>query len=322
MAIHLVTGEDESLLRTQAHELVKHLVGAGDRSLMVDEFDDDDYEPREVADAAQTMPFLTDQRVVVARGVGRFSADEIAPLVLYLTNPLESTHLVLVGGGGRIAKRLTDAVAGAGGHRVDANAPARPKDRVTWVRTRAEEHGVRLDGPASARIAEQLGEDSGRLDGLLKVLTSTYGEGVRLTTSDIEPFLGEGGGVPPWDLTDALDVGRTADAITLMRRMVHGGGRHPLQIMAILHSHYAKLARLDGIEARSEVEAAAALGIKPGFPAKKAYDTYRRLGSGAVSKAIQLMAKADRDLHGDTGLEAEAVMEILVARLSRLAGRR
>jgi DNA polymerase-3 subunit delta len=322
MATHLVTGEDESLLRTEAHELVKHLVGEGDRSLMVDEFDGDDYELREVADAAQTMPFLTDRRVVVARGVGRFSADEVAPLVMYLANPLESTHLVLIGGGGRIAKKLTDAVIGAGGHKIDANPPARPKDRVTWVRSRAEEHGVRLDGPAAARVAEQLGEDSGRLDGLLRVLTSTYGDGVRLSTSDIEPFLGEGGGVPPWDLTDALDAGRTADAITLMRRMVHGGSRHPLQIMAILHSHYAKLARLDGIEARSEADAAAALGMKPGFPAKKAFDTYRRLGGGAVSRAIQLLAKADRDLHGDSGLEAEAVMEILVARLSKLAGRR
>jgi len=322
MAIHLVTGDDESLLRTEAHELVKHLVGTGDRGLMVDEFDGDDYELRAVVDAAQTMPFLTDQRVVVARSVGRFSADEVAPLVAYLTNPLESTHLVLVGGGGRLAKKLTDAVAGAGGLKVDASPPARPKDRVTWVRTRAEEHGVRLDGQVAARVAEQLGEDSGRLDGLLRVLTSTYGEGVRLTASDIEPFLGEGGGVPPWDLTDALDAGRTSDAITLMRRMVHGGDRHPLQIMAILHSHYAKLARLDGVDARSESAAAAALGIKPGFPAKKALESYRRLGGGSVAKAMGLMAKADRDLHGDTGLDAEAVMEILVARLSKLGGRR
>ncbi len=322
MAIHLVTGDDESLLRTQAHELVKHLVGAGDRSLMVDEFEGDDYELRAVADAAQTLPFLTDQRVVVARGVGRFSADEVAPLLMYLANPLESTHLVLVGGGGRLAKKLTDAIAGAGGHKVDASPPTRPNDRIAWVRSRAVEHGVRLDGQAAARVADQLGEDAGRLDGLLRILTSTYGEGVRLETADIEPFLGEGGGVPPWDLTDALDSGRTADAITLMRRMVHGGGRHPLQIMAILHSHYAKLARLDGVDATSEAEAAAAMGIKAGFPAKKALDTYRRLGGGAVAKAVQLLAKADRDLHGDSGLEAEAVMEILVARLSKLGARR
>lgn len=322
MTVHLVTGDDESLLRTQAHELVKQLVGSGDRSLMVDEFEGEAYEMREVADASQTMPFLSEKRVVVARDVGRFNADEVAPLVAYLTNPLDSTDLVLVGGGGRLAKKLTDAVLAAGGHKVDSSAPARPKDRATWVRTVAEEHGVRLDGPAAVRVADQLGEDGGRLDGLLRVLTSTYGENVRLTMSDIEPFLGEGGGVPPWDLTDALDGGRTAEAINLMRRMVHGGQRHPLQIMAILHGHYSRLARLDGVNARTEAEAATAMGIKPGYPVKKALDAYRRLGGGAVAKSIELMAKADRDLHGETALEAEAVMEILIARLSKLGMRR
>src|SRR5215217_3905554 len=100
MGVHLLTGDDETILRSKAFDLVSHLVGDGDRSLMVDEFDGEEYELAAVVDAAQTMPFLTDQRVVVARGVGRFGADELAPLVAYVSNPLDSTQLVLVAGGG------------------------------------------------------------------------------------------------------------------------------------------------------------------------------------------------------------------------------
>ena len=37
---------------------------------MVDDFDGEEYELRSVVDAAQTAPFLTDTRIVVARGVG------------------------------------------------------------------------------------------------------------------------------------------------------------------------------------------------------------------------------------------------------------
>jgi DNA polymerase-3 subunit delta len=107
-----------------------------------------------------------------------------------------------------------------------------------------------------------------------------------------------------------------------MGRMIHGGERHPLQVMAILHNHYAKLARLDGADARSDADAASAMGIKPGYPAKKALANYRRLAGGGVQRAIQLLAKADSDLRGDTDLEAELVMEVLVARLSRLGARR
>ena len=70
MACHLITGDDESLILTAVGELVKQLVGDGDRTLMVDDFDGEEYELRSVVDAAQTAPFLTDTRIVVARGVG------------------------------------------------------------------------------------------------------------------------------------------------------------------------------------------------------------------------------------------------------------
>jgi DNA polymerase-3 subunit delta len=322
MGVHLLTGDDESILRSKAHDLVHQLIGDGDRSLMVDEFDGDEYELREVVDAAQTMPFLTDRRIVVARGIGRFNADDVTPMLGYLANPLDSTDLVMVAGGGRTAKKLADAVKANGGSTVDTSPPTRARDRQTWVRAEAEEHGVRLDGAAAARIADQLGEDVGRLDGILGVIRSTFGEGTKVSVADVEPFLGEAGGVPPWDFTDAIDAGDVAGALTLMGRMIHGGERHPLQIMAILHGHYSRLARLDGVEARSETDAAAAMGIKPGFPAKKALGNYRRLGGGGVRRAIQLLAKADLDLRGDTDLDPITVMEVLVARLSRLGSRR
>lgn len=322
MGVHLLTGDDESILRSKAHDLVAQLVGDGERSLMVDEFDGEEYELREAVDAAQTLPFLTDRRVVVARGVGRFNADDLVSLLGYLDNPLDSTEFVLIAGGGRLSKKLTDAVKASGGHVTSTSPPNRPKDRQAWVRAEAEGHGIRLDGAAAARIADQLGDDVGRLDGILSVIRSTYGEGVKILSVEVEPFLGEAGGVPPWDFTDAIDAGQTGKALTLMARMIHGGERHPLQIMAILHNHYAKLARLDGVDARSEADAAAAMGIKPGFPAKKALANYRRLAGGGVQRAIQLLAKADSDLRGDTDLSPELVMEVLVARLSRLGARR
>jgi DNA polymerase-3 subunit delta len=319
MAVHLLTGDDESILRSKAHDLMAHLVGDDDRSLLVDEFDGDDYELRSVVDAAQTLPFLTDRRIVVARDIGRFGVDELTPLVGYLADPLETTQLVLVAGGGRLPKSLVEAITRAGGHVTDTNPPRKANDRAAWVRAEAELHGVRVDTAAAARIAEQLGDDMGRLDGIVSVLRSTFGEGVRVTAGDVEPFLGEAGDVPPWDFTDAIDAGQTARALTMMSRMINGGERHPLQIMAILHAHYVKLARLDGVDARGEADAARAMGIKPGFPAKKALGNYQRLGGAGAKRAIGLLAAADLDLRGATDLDPDIVMDVLVARLSRLA---
>jgi DNA polymerase-3 subunit delta len=323
MAVHLLTGGDDSILRAAVTDLVHRLVGDGDRSLMVDEFDGEEYELRTVVDAAQTPPFLTERRVVLARGVGRFGAPDVAGLVAWLADPLPTTELVLVAGGGRVPKALVDAVKAAGGAVVDTSPPSRPADRAAWIAEQAEAHRVPLDRQAATRMAAWLGDDIGRLDGILTTLRATFGEDRRLTVVEVEPFLGDAGGVPPWDFTDAIDAGDTTAALTLLGRMLHAGERHPLQVMAILHGHYGKLARLDGLEVRDEVAAATAMGIKPGYPAKKALATSRKLGP-AVGRAVQMLARADLDLRGETEVPDTVIMEVLVARLSRLApaGRR
>ena len=153
---------------------------------------------------------------------------------------------------------------------------------------------------------------------MVGTLVGAYGAGSKLGESDIEPFLGEAGGVPPWDFTDAIAAGDTTTALTLLGRMIHGGGRHPLQIMATLHSHYGNLAKLDGADAHTEQDAMAATGIKSAYPAKKALQHYRKLGAGPAKRAMELLAEADLDLRGGKDLEAELVMEVLVARLSKL----
>lgn len=318
MTVHLLVGDDESILRAAVSELVHRLVGDDDRSLMCDEFDGDDFELGAVVAAAQTMPFLTERRVVIARDVGRFNAEDLTPLLGYLGDPLPSTELVLVAGGGRLAKALGDGVKAAQGEVHNTAPPARQRDRQGWVADMAVGAGVKLSGGAAAAIAERLGEDAGRLDGILVTLAATYGPGRALTPDDVAPFVGEGGGVPPWDLTDAIDAGNTAGALGLLARMSGSGARHPLQLMAILHGHYVRLAKLDGVDARSDADAATALGIKPGFPAKKALQQYRRLGGSSVQRAVDLLAVADLDLRGAKDLPDDVVMEVLVARLSRL----
>jgi len=304
-------------VRTAVADLVDDLVGDGDRSMMVDEFDQLDYELRLVTDAAQTPPFLSEKRVIIARGLNRFNAADLPDLLGYLDNPLDSSDLVLAAGGdGQLSKKLVDAVKAAG--TVIATAPPKKAgDRATWIRDQISNAGMRIEPRAIAMLTEWLGEEPARLDGVLATLRGAFGDADTLTVADIEPFLGEAGGVPPWDFTDAISSGDTTKALTLMGRMIHGGKRHPLQIMSTLHNHYASLGRLDGANARNESDASAATGLK-GYPAKKALQSYDRLGGASTKRALELLADADLDLRGGKDLDPELVMEVLVARLSKL----
>jgi DNA polymerase-3 subunit delta len=283
---------------------------------MVDEHAGDQYLLSSVIDAALTPPFLTDRRVVVASDIGRFTADDFAGLVAYLADPMPSTDLVLTSSGGRLPKRFTDAWKKAGGQNIDVDPPTRARERQGWFDEQFAAAGLKLDAAAKARIIDVLGEDVGRLGGVLDALAASYSG--RLGVAEVEPFLGQAGAVPPWELTDAIDRGDTAVALDRLQRLVVGGERHPLQIMSTLHGHYGRMLRLDGSGAEDETTAAQVLGLKSTFPAQKALAQLRRLGPTGVRRAVELLAAADLDLRGAVDWPAELVVELLVARLSKL----
>jgi DNA polymerase-3 subunit delta len=105
-----------------------------------------------------------------------------------------------------------------------------------------------------------------------------------------------------------------------LHRMTAGGGRHPLQIMATLQGHYARILQLDGAAVTGEKDAAQLLGLRGStFPARKALTQARKLGHERVVEAIELLAGADLDLRGGKAWPDGLVLEVLVARLARLA---
>lgn len=319
--VYLITGDDPSLTDDAQRRLVAELVGDDDPAFAVEDLESgEDADIAPVLDAAQTPPFLVARRVVVVRDVGRFAADAIRPLVAYLDDPLPSTVLVLVAGGGRTPRALFDAVKRAG-QVVDAGVPS-GKGRLGWVAGQVRHSGVRIDRAAVALVAEHLGEDVGRLRGLLETLAAAYGQETTVGVDEVTPFLGRAGAVAPWDLTDPIDKGDTACALAQLRRMLGDGTRHPLAVLAALHRHYRQMLRLEGAEMADERQAAAALGLaKSTYPAKKALEQSRRLGHDGVSRAIELLAEADIALKGGLDWPGELVLEVLVARLSRLGPR-
>lgn len=316
VGVHYITGSDDSLKSDALSALVHRLVGDGDRTLMVDDFDGE-YPLTALVDSAQTSPFLTEKRIVVGRSIGQFTADEIAPLVRYLTEPLDTTELVLVAGGGTVPKAVVDAIGKAGGHTISTNVDTRKSK--AWIEEQAAEAGLKLDQSALSALIAWLGEEPARLYGVLETLAGTYGTKGRLSAAEVAPFLGDKGSVPPWDLTDAIDGGDATGALGFLARMMGAGERHALQVMAILHGHYQRMLRLEGSDARSEADAQALLGIKSGFQAKKALQQQSKLGSAGVHRAIALLAQADLDLRGAKDWPDELVMEVLVARLARLS---
>jgi DNA polymerase-3 subunit delta len=228
--------------------------------------------------------------------------------------------LVLVSGEGTTGKPILDAIKQSGTVH-DADPPRQARARTQWFGERIADSGLRVAADAVRQLEAHLGEDVARLSSTLATLAAAYGEGASIGIEDLSPFLGEAGGEAPWELTDAIDRGDVAASLSHLRRLLGGGDRHPLVVLSSLHRHFEAMLRLDGANV-DEHGAAALLGVKSDYTAKKALSQVRRLGSAPTQRAVALIAQADLDLRGANEWPDELVLEVLVARLARLRGRR
>ena len=315
----LVEGDDPTLVANEVRRLAAELAG-DDGGLSIEDFWGDDVDLDAVTGACVTPPFLVDRRVVILRRAGRFTTDELAPVLGYLEHPMPTTALIVAAGGGKTSPKLVAAIKKVG--HVTATGPGR--DSRPWVEAQLRRAPLRFDAAARGQVVEHLGEDLGRLPSLLDVLVAAYGDGASIGPQELAPFLGDAGAVAPWDMTDAIDRGDAEAALGALRRLLGAGDRHPMVVLAILHRHVVPMLALDGSGVTTEAGAAARLGIDKGrstYPAKKALATLRRWGSDGVARAVHLIAEADVDLRGGSAWPGDMVLEILVARMSRIGPR-
>lgn len=326
----LVRGSDPVLVRDAVVDIDRLLVGDNERDFCVEDLsfarlvtEGGSVDLGRVVDAAHTPAMLADRRIVVARGLAVLTKrDDVAALLDYLADPLPTSTVVLVWDKpddsqrktGAPPKALLEAVDAAGGVVVVTDPPS-GKQLAGWLDDQLAGQPFTLDAGARQRLVESIGDAPDRVVGVLTTLRGVFAGGGRLSADDIEPYLGQAGDVTPWTLTDAIDGGDVAGAVTAAQRMMAGGDRHPLVVLATLSGHVGALLGLSGAEVAGKDDAGRILGIHP-FRASKALGQARRLGSERVAEFVDLVAAADRDVRGASTWDPQLVVEVLVARLA------
>ncbi len=335
--VYLVKGIDPLLRDREVAQLLATIVGDDDRTLCVEEYTvpgkpakDDDAPTEDVSgaapivsaivNAAQSPPFMTAKRIVVVRDYEALPTDACGPIVEVLGDLLPSTDLVFVAGaGGRVVKALADALKGA-------NVRGASAEKILDVLQRElERAGLTMKANATQAVIAHLGDDAGRLAGLVDLWESTFGAGYRLELDDITPYLNDAGAVRPYVLNNHIEEGDVAGALEILDRLLTVTSpttpkpMHPLQVLGILAGRYRKLARLDSDAVQTVDDAHRVWGGKGStFPAKKGLEAARSLGSEGFVRAFDALHQADINLKGATGMPENAVIEIAVARLAQL----
>ena len=218
-ALHLVKGSDPCCAIVSSTQLLDELLGDEDRSFALEEFtvpgktraggaSDDDAaadadaagavaDDREavvarVLNAASSPPFMTASRVVVVRDCGNLVKADV-DAVRALARRSARHDRARVRGRWRRDGRARE---GAQGGRRRPCGRRSTRRRRTCSLDAAHDAGVLLTKDAAARIEAHLGEDAGRAVALVDILASAVEPARALDVDDVEPYLGDEGGVP------------------------------------------------------------------------------------------------------------------------------
>ena len=320
--VTLVKGDDEAVVASELRTVLQELVGDRDASLVVEEHGDggagaanEILDVGSAVDAFTTAPFLMDRRIVVLRDAGRINADGAKQLIDAMAQAPDACLLVLARWRGTMPVSLTKAINAQG--RVIDVAVGQSAARKKYLAENLKTAPVRLNAAATEVLDKHLGDDLGRLSGLLETLARAYGDGVTIDPGMLEPFLGTRGNVPIYELTGKIEEGKVGESLKTLSRMMGPGGTSAHQIVALLDNHFTRIARLEGSGVRSGEEAAEMLGVAP-YPGKKLFGLSKKMNHDKVVKALHLIGDADLDLKGTSGLSEHAIAEILVARLAQV----
>jgi DNA polymerase-3 subunit delta len=307
---YLLAG-DELLLRDDALAALRGAVldGAAD-DFNFDRLSGESTSPGRLQEAVEALPIMSPRRLVVlsepenARGA---AAKEMGATLARAVKELAGQEqTVLVVCAAKADKRSAWVKAfKEPAARVECEAPKGVKGVASFVRKEAAAQEVELEPGVAELLAERVGPQLLLLRQEIAKAALLAGPGRSVSRDHVEMSTSHVAEEPIWDLTDAIGDGRSADAVTLLGRIL-GAGAPPPVVLGALAAHFRKLARLRGG------------GSVPGppFVTRKLEKQARRYSSARLLSCLKAIHQADTALKGAGSLPPEMALERLVLGLA------
>ena len=307
---YLLAGS-EPLLRDDALAAIETSVLEGaPRDFNLDRLEVGKVTPGRLEEALENLPVMAERRLVVLReteGRGaKIDANWGAVIEGWLSRLGAGMPSVLVIVCAKADKRskwvkaFKDPAA-----LVDCEAPKKAKELGSFLAGEARRQGVNLEPDAAALLADRVGPQLMLLRQEIEKASLLAGLGEPITRKHVEISVSAVAEEPIWDLTDAIGQGRTAEAVSLLSRLISQGAAPPA-ILGALASHFRRLVRVGHGEA---------VGGPP-FVVRKLEQQARRYPSRRLVTCLRAIHRADVELKGASVMRSERALEQLVLGLA------
>lgn len=254
--VYLFTGPEAFVKEQALARLREALLPAGLEAMNETTFEG--YAPAQsIIEAAETLPFLSERRLVVVRdwpalmpGKMRNEAQDADALVAWLPRAPQSCCLVFYLRDAFDARKKAGAALSKAGRAVAFEHL--PDDKLaSWLQARARQSGGSIDPAAAARLCFLAGRDLTRLAGEIDKLAAYAGPGGMVTAAMVDALVTPSLESTVFQMIDCLMDRRLPRAIELTGAVL-SSGETCIGILAMLTRQmrlltHMKLLKLDGL---------------------------------------------------------------------------
>jgi|APIni6443716594_1056825.scaffolds.fasta_scaffold74113_2 DNA polymerase-3 subunit delta len=142
----------------------------------------------EIINLCNTMPFLSEQRVVIIKNGHKLSAKQLDQVLLYLENPCDITTFILIMEVEKTDKDLNKLIKRFDGKAqiVRFESIKNRGERINWIMERTPLHGKKIDKDAAVLLADMTGGSSmWYLDSEIQKLCLYVAQSLSITGKDV-----------------------------------------------------------------------------------------------------------------------------------------
>ena len=257
--IYCLYGEEEYLKRSYKNRLIEAI--SGDDTMNVSRFSEKEAEIPAIIEAAETMPFFADYRLVIVEDSGLFKR-EADKLVEYLDHVPETTVIIFAESQMDKRSRLYKKVNTVG-CAVEMTKQSE-KELQTWILRILKQEGKQISGRAMELFLEMAGDSMENIRMELEKLISYMGDREGIMPEDVQALCTPQISGQIFDMIGAVAARRQQEALKLYYDLLTMK-EPPMRILFLIARQFNQLLQVKEAAAKTRDKAAIAkaCGLNP-----------------------------------------------------------
>ncbi len=313
LPLYLLYGEEEFLIQQCVGQIIQQAIEPAARDFNFTTSYCKETAAGELVNLCQTLPFMAERRLVIAKDIDAYKAADLDALVAYLKDPSPSTCLVMLSAQRKYDKKtVVSAVEAAGA--VAAFYPLLDREVPGWIETWAAERKLAVSRDASQYIHQIIGSDLQKISNELEKVRIYIKDKKSIAYDDVKSVVGDFREFSTFDLAEAIGRKNREQAFLVLSRLIQEG-EQPVGILGAIAWNFRRLLKAKAMEAAGAGYDEIKKKIGVIFHQSAAFhDQMRSYTLNELRDAFGILTRTDKTLKSSS-LSGRLVLERMILKL-------